>query len=66
MNTDKELQRTWQRIAEEATQENDPRKLLKLIEELVNAVKDLHPPKDQAKEDGLPANQDLSRKKTNC
>jgi hypothetical protein len=62
MNADKELQRTWQRIAEEATQENDPRRLLKLIEELVNAVKELHQPNGQAEENDLPANQDPSRK----
>jgi hypothetical protein len=65
MTSDKQLQRTWQRIAEEATQENDPRRLMKLIEELVSAVKELHQPNDQAKKNELPADQDSSRKNTN-
>jgi len=36
------LERAWERIAEKAARENDPRKHLKLIEELLSVISALH------------------------
>ena len=64
MTSDKHLQRTWQHIAEEATQETDPRRLLKLIEELVSAVKELHRPHTDEKGKEPPVNGGLPGENT--
>lgn len=36
------LQRAWELIAEKAARENDPQKHLKLIEELLHVLSELH------------------------
>ena len=38
MTSDERLLRTWERIAEEATHEQDPEKLMSLINELTRAI----------------------------
>ena len=41
MTLDKRLERTWERITEEAVQETDPQKHLKLIDELLSVMSHL-------------------------
>ena len=41
------LQRAWELIAEKAARENDPRKHVKLIEELLSLMSELHASREE-------------------
>jgi hypothetical protein len=41
------LQRAWELIAEKAARENDPQKHLKLIEELLRVMSELHTSREE-------------------